>query len=225
VSLKRRERRERARRGQELREELRAEARSDDMADNTADNQLMPRGPSVGDQEVLVWHEPSGQMLPLWTARSLDKAALNDAKYPSAPPFGVHPDAVVAAPVNPPRVRDAEQKEEAEMRQGSGRSQDCGDCGDDCGNEGRGEERRKDAGSLKMAKAVAGRGDQEPEPDLEEEESDPEEEVLQQVLACMERFSGKLDELEELRARNAELERVFAVENVGSEVDPQPLLN
>jgi hypothetical protein len=244
MSLKRRERRERARRDQELREELRADFttvvvkaeaaekregmemmnRSDDGVDT-----LMPRGPSVDGTEVMVWHEPSGQMLPLWTARSLDKAALNDANYPSAPPFGVHPDAVVAATANPPRVRYAEQKEEAGMRQGEGGSENGSeDCGDDC-NEGRTDK------AMAVARGVVKRDQEPPEddpeddPDLEEDEPDLEEAILVKVLECMQRFGGKLDELEALRARNRELERMFAAESVGSDiersVEPQPLLN
>jgi hypothetical protein len=88
--------------------------------------------------------------------------------------------------------------------------------GPPCARPTRGERsERDDGGKLAIAKAVA-HPDQGPEdepeeplePDPPEDDPDPEEQLLARVLGVMDRFSAKLDELEDLRARNAELERL-----------------
>jgi hypothetical protein len=205
-----------------------------------ADDLLTPQGPSVDGTEVMVWHQPSGKMLPLWTARSLDKAALNDAAYPSSPPFGVHPDAVADAAVDNnemTRVAEAKEREAMHLDPLPDEPSQGGDCGDDCGDdchESGNEPEKRDDGKLAKARGLAAKRDEgersEPEEppreeasededvpedgDLDdpEEPDDPEEAALQRILGELSRLDERMSALEASRAARLKLDRLVDAE-------------
>lgn len=144
--------------------------------------------------ERIVWHAELGYV-PEWTAKTFDKAKINDRVYP---------DAASDEPGNEARVKWAEKREREEMNLDAPEpGADCKDCCGDC-SEGEKEEKRKD--ELQPAPVIL-----EPAPQvLPSVPVDPDEDVLQKILAACARFSEKLDGLEFLRARNADLERIVA---------------
>jgi hypothetical protein len=112
-------------------------------------------------------------------------------------------------------AREAEERElqrDGEPLPGANALRGGGPQDEDCEEE-RQEEDREDAGSLKMAKAVVGRGDDpgEGEPSEEDEpEVDPEEQALREVLAELVRLDGRMTALESSRAERLALDAEIA---------------
>lgn len=146
------------------------------MTSTPEDAILMPKLNRSGGEQVIVWHQPSGKYLPLWTARSLDKAAVNDMVYPDAAPGG-----------------------EAHLRALGVEEPGEGDCGD-CGEADRAlvipRIRRRDK-ALAVAQGVLARDEEpeEPEPEDQDEEAagadEDEEAAIGQILAAVERLDAE----------------------------------
>jgi hypothetical protein len=103
-----------------------ARARRDEIERNEAmmqtsrtDDAILNQMLNGNDDTAIVYHPRAG-WVPLWTARALDKSAINDAEYPP-PPHGVEPapDAERVAAMFGPIVRnggDCSDGEERDLR-------------------------------------------------------------------------------------------------------------
>jgi hypothetical protein len=218
MSLKRRERREQARRSQELRAEVAVASIEEGKAMENRSDDYVPVAKPPDEARVMI--STAWGPMEAWKAKALAVAQVQTALRADEAPDKW---ADTVEDHNAPRLRDAVEKEEREMRQGQGWGEDCSDGG---------EKRTDKSAKMKIAKAVAHLDQDDPEKRGDPEEADPVlAKVLARVVACLERFSSKLDDLDALRRRNQELEGRFGVEDVESarsSVEPQqplPLLN